>query len=426
MLRDCVVDVAEARNVDAVRPLPFVEAVVEVVGHAVGAHPEVVVHQVVAELAAVVAEAVGEPLGDRVLQDERRRDRRRAEEDDAGEVLGRLLGLGVDDAHAGGAPGLRIVDDLGDDRERAERQPLRRVGGRQGRRVAAEVGAERTAADAAVAVLAVAAAVVRLGQVGDPPDGHRAAAERLRDPALDLLFQAVHRHRRQVDAVGQLRQPVARAADAGEALDVLVPGRDVRVADRPVDAEAVLGVGLEVEVAPAVRLAAPEQRTAADVVAAHPVEALHLGVRVLLVVDEPMGRRRMRGVAGPALLLLLRAVLAGQPVAAGELPALQHRRRIVGMLHVAAALEHERPQALLGQFLRGPAAADPRPHHDGVVGVRSRSGALDEHVVSGYRPQSPGVQIRDGPAPVSVSISSFSRLTNAAGSSICPPSASVA
>ena len=41
-------------------------------------------------------------------------------------------------------------------------------------------------------------------------------------------------------------------------------------------------------------------------------------------------------------------------------------------------------------------------------------------------PQSPGVQMRDGPAPVSVSISSFSRLTNAAGSSICPPSASVA
>ncbi len=37
-----------------------------------------------------------------------------------------------------------------------------------------------------------------------------------------------------------------------------------------------------------------------------------------------------------------------------------------------------------------------------------------------------GDQMRDGPDPVSVSSSSFSRLTNAAGSSICPPSASVA
>ena len=37
-----------------------------------------------------------------------------------------------------------------------------------------------------------------------------------------------------------------------------------------------------------------------------------------------------------------------------------------------------------------------------------------------------GVQMRDGPDPVSASIRSFSRLTNAAGSSIWPPSASVA
>lgn len=40
--------------------------------------------------------------------------------------------------------------------------------------------------------------------------------------------------------------------------------------------------------------------------------------------------------------------------------------------------------------------------------------------------QLPGVQTRDGPAPASVSINPFSRLTNAAGSSMCPPSASVA
>ena len=37
-----------------------------------------------------------------------------------------------------------------------------------------------------------------------------------------------------------------------------------------------------------------------------------------------------------------------------------------------------------------------------------------------------GVQIREAGPPASVSISSFSRLTNAAGSSSCPPSASVA
>ena len=40
--------------------------------------------------------------------------------------------------------------------------------------------------------------------------------------------------------------------------------------------------------------------------------------------------------------------------------------------------------------------------------------------------QEPGVQIRDAGPPASVSISVLRRLTNVAGSSSCPPSASVA
>ena len=50
---------------------------------------EVMVHQVVTELAAVVAEAVREATRLRVEQDARRAERRRAQEDDAREVLAR-------------------------------------------------------------------------------------------------------------------------------------------------------------------------------------------------------------------------------------------------------------------------------------------------------------------------------------------------
>ena len=114
-------------------------------------------------------------------------------------------------------------------------------------------------------------------------------------------------------------------------------------------------------------------------VAAHPVEALDLGVGILDVVDEPVRRRRVRGVARAALLLLLRDVGGRQAVPARELPALLPRRRIVGMLHVAAALEHEGPEPLLGQLLGCPPAADARSDDDGVVGMLRSSGALDEH-----------------------------------------------
>src|SRR5471032_1273616 len=66
-------------------------------------------------------------------------------------------------------------------------------------------------------------------------------------------------------------------------LDVIVPGSEVGVADRPVDGDSFLCVGLEVEVAPAITLTTPHQRASADVVAAIPIEALYFCVGRILV-----------------------------------------------------------------------------------------------------------------------------------------------
>jgi hypothetical protein len=99
----------------------------------------------------------------------------------------------------------------------------------------------------------------------------------------DQLLAAIERHRRLKLAVGQLRQVLPRALDAGVALDVVVPGGDVGIADRPVDGDTFLRVCLEVEIAPAVTLPPPHQRAATDLIAAIPVEAFDLGVRIVLV-----------------------------------------------------------------------------------------------------------------------------------------------
>ena len=227
--------------------------------------------------------------------------------------------------------------------------------------------------------LAAAAAVVRLREVRRAADDHGASAERLRDALLHLALEAVHLHRRQELPVRELRQAVATAADAGKALGVVVPRRDVGVSDRPVDGDPVARVGLEVEVAPAVRLTSPEQRPSTHVIPAHPVEALDFAVGILDVVDEPVRRRRMGGVAGAVLFLLPGELGAREASAPRELPALHHGGRIVGMLHVPAALEDERPQPLFGQLLGRPAAADARPDDDGVIRTLGRSGALNEH-----------------------------------------------
>src|SRR5690606_239476 len=98
-------------------------------------------------------------------------------------------------------------------------------------------------------------------------------------------------HRCQERTVGKLRQAETFARDAGVGLDVIVPRRDVAVADRPVGAVAVPRIGLEVEVAHPVALAAPHYRLATNLATADPVEGAILGscVRIVDVVDEELG-----------------------------------------------------------------------------------------------------------------------------------------
>jgi hypothetical protein len=68
----------------------------------------------------------------------------------------------------------------------------------------------------------------------------------------------------------QLRQSFGLAGDPDELLDVVVPRRDIGVADRPVDADPFARIGLEIEIAPAVDLPAPHDRAPAHLPAANP------------------------------------------------------------------------------------------------------------------------------------------------------------
>src|ERR1043166_233237 len=70
--------------------------------------------------------------------------------------------------------------------------------------------------------------------------------------------------RRQEDAVRGVRNVLVAAEDADQAFELLVVGFDVVVADRPIIAEAVKGVGLEVARAEAQRDATPVVGGAAD------------------------------------------------------------------------------------------------------------------------------------------------------------------
>ena len=102
------------------------------------------------------------------------------------------------------------------------------------------------------------------------------SAKGLLDPCSYVLLDDIQRDRRQELTIRQHVQPFAGASDAGELLHMVVPGRDVGIADGPVDADAFLGVGFEIQIAVAIALARPDQRAPADLIAAVRVVRQHM------------------------------------------------------------------------------------------------------------------------------------------------------
>ncbi len=202
-------DVAIARNVEAIRPAAGVADVEIAVDAGAGTARLVVIHDVVAQLARVVAEAIRKAARDRVQHDVRRAERRRAHENDLGEVVGLRAGVRIEHAHAGGPALVVVVDELVDDLVRQQRHVAGALGRGQRRRDAAEVAAVRTAADAQlrdwqVPRCGLSLCVSGAGEIGGAADDEL-ATELVGEPLLEIDLDAV-----EIDAAaGICRQAVA-------------------------------------------------------------------------------------------------------------------------------------------------------------------------------------------------------------------------
>src|SRR5438034_11673896 len=161
-------------------------------------------------------------------------------EDDARAELERLVGLGVDDADPRGAFAPLVVQHALDHAVGTQREPAGGARRRERHADAVEVRVRDAAALARPAVVARRAPALRRREDRDAPDRHDPLrAEALRDALAHHLLGAVERHRRGGPAVGGAGETDAFGRDPDELLGVVVPRRDVGIANRPVHAEAV-------------------------------------------------------------------------------------------------------------------------------------------------------------------------------------------
>src|SRR5260370_26011796 len=143
---------------------------------------------------------------------------------------------------------------------------------------------------AEAAVVAGGAPLVDASEDGGTADGHHAIIKILGERVFQFQINAGHFHGRKKFPVRKLRQAFGLAADAGELLHVVVPGSNVRVANGPIDGDSLFQIGFEIEIAPAVTLAAPEDGLSADLAATNPGKMLSGigGGTIVLVADAKL------------------------------------------------------------------------------------------------------------------------------------------
>src|SRR5882724_11807219 len=167
------------------------------------------------------------------------------------------------------------------------------------------------------------------------------AAKLLHHRFLELLLDAVELHRWQELPIGKLRQVLSATANADETLYMVVPRGQVVVTNGPVDGDAVARIRLEIHRAPPVALAAPRDRTTADLIAAYPVEPLLFDVGIIQFIDEPMLGRLRAHVAGSRRDRLMAKIFGRGAPAVRQFPRVEQGRRIVTMPDHASAIEDQ-------------------------------------------------------------------------------------
>src|SRR6059058_355893 len=192
----------------------------------------------------------------------------------------------------------------------------------------------------------------------------------------EIHFHASHLHRREEFSVRELRQAFGLAADAGKLFDVVVPGREVRIADRPIRSDSLFQVGLKVEIAPAIALPSPGDGFAANLAAANPGKVFSggRGIGIVRVANKKlMGVFVARVVAFALDVLGALAFGAIVPVAILQLPDGNVLDVVALRNDGAASFEDQRVQAFFSKFFRGPAPGNSRANNNRVVGCSRHS-----------------------------------------------------
>src|SRR5690554_4195559 len=105
---------------------------------------------------------------------------------------------------------------------------------------------------------------------------------------LKVLFDTIQLHGWLKLSVRKMGNPIFISTDSYKFFHVGIPGGDVFIPNGPVHCDSLLGIGLEVQITPALGPPSPGQGFATDLIASDPVKRLYLLIGMLLVLHKKM------------------------------------------------------------------------------------------------------------------------------------------
>src|SRR5579862_1748001 len=189
------------------------------------------------------------------------------------------------------------------------------------------------------------------------------------------------RRRRQQHPSGRIRTVLnsfGGAKDADQALDPIVVGREILVADRPIDTETISAEGAEIVRAITQRIESPMVGAPAQHASAPPAKLRSRSDRVWLP-------RNLPSTVYSGVVISKRLIRCRCAIQRGVRLDLKHRSFLRGVV-VAARLEQQHIEPALGEHIGRHSPSGSGADDDGVVFVLCRF-----HFNAGYMVQPPSI-----------------------------------
>ena len=153
------------------------------------------------------------------------------------------------------------------------------------------------------------------------------------------------------------------------ALNIIVPGSDISISDRPIYGHTILCICFKIQITPTIALSSPHDGATAHMVTPHPVEALNLSIRLFRIFNKKVLGRFFYGISSPGLVEIMFFHFSFRHIVPiRQFPWIERSCWIIyHVFDIPTSFEDECFKSLFTEFFGGKTSTNPRSDDNGII-----------------------------------------------------------